>query len=170
MSSSQMPQANYYPRWKPFFGGQRFVSSSLAGHDLISPEDELQAEREKVVSHFRRQSVESNRHELRLYSDDAAFVDDFAHSIEAALESGKAVLVVATESHRANLLQRLRADGVDVDSAAERNLYISIDVADALSSVMDTSTAEHGLPKFVPHAIVNALRTAKERHLRLAVG
>ena len=150
--------------------GQRFVSSSLAGHDLISPEDELQAEREKVVSHFRRQSVESNRHELRLYSDDAAFVDDFAHSIEAALESGKAVLVVATESHRANLLQRLRADGVDVDSAAERNLYISIDVADSLSSVMDTSTAEHGLPKFVPHAIVNALRTAKERHLRLAVG
>src|SRR5262249_47186125 len=132
MSSSQMPQANYYPRWKPFFGGQRFVSSSLAGHDLISPEVELQAEREKVVSHFRRQSVESNRHALRLYSDDAAFVDDFAHSIEAALESGKAVQVVATESHRPNLLERLRAHAVDVESASERKLYTSIELADTL--------------------------------------
>ena len=150
--------------------GQRFVSSSLAGHDLIIPQDEPQAEREKVVSRFQLQSVESNRHELRLYSNDAAFMGDFASSIETALENGSAVLVVATESHRANLLQQMRADGVDVDAAAERNLYISIDVADALSTFIDTSIGEDGLPSGVPQAIVKALRAAKERHLRLAVG
>jgi len=150
--------------------GEQFVSSSLARHDLIGPQDEPRAERENIASHFRLQSDESNRHELRLYSDNTAFVDDFAHSIEAALRNGNAVLVVATESHRANLLQQMRADGVDVDAAAERNLYISIDVPDSLSPAMDTSIGEDGFPKAVPHAVVEALRATKERHLHLAVG
>ena len=150
--------------------GKVFVSSSLARHDLINSAAEPQAEREKVVSRFPLQSVESNRHELRLFSNDAAFMGDFARSIETALENGSAVLVVSTESHRAKLLQQMRVDGVDVDAAAERNLYISTDVPDALSTVMDTSIGEDGLPRFVPEAIVEALRTAKERNLHLAVG
>jgi DNA-binding NarL/FixJ family response regulator len=150
--------------------GKLFVSSSLSGHDLINPEDEHQAEREKVVPPFRLKKVENNHHELSLYSDDAAFVDDFAHSIEAALENGNAVVVIATESHRANLLQQLRTDGVDIDAAAERKLYMPLDVSDSLSAVMDTSTGENGFPNCVPHAIEEALRTAKKRHLRLTVG
>lgn len=149
--------------------GHRFVSSSLADHDLIKPQDEPQAEGEKAVSRFELQSVESNPHELRLYANDAAFMGDFARSLETALEKGSAVLVVATESHRANLLQQMRADGVDVDGAAERNLYISIDAADALSTVIDPSLGED-LPDGVPQAIVETLRAAKERRLRLVVG
>jgi len=104
------------------------------------------------------------------YSDTGAFVDAFAHSIGAALEKGNAVVVIATESHRVNLLQHLRADGVDVDDAAERRLYIALDVSDSLPIVMDTSTDGDGLVKGVPHAIVEAVRTAKEKHLHLAVG
>jgi hypothetical protein len=109
--------------------GKRFVSSSLIGRNSINPQDEHtaeQARREKVVAPSRLQSVESNDHKLRLYSDNAAFVDDFAQSIEAALENGNAVVAIATASHRANLLQRLRADGVDVDAAAERKLYVPV--------------------------------------------
>ena len=152
--------------------GKRFVSSSLAGHDSINPEDEHiaeQARRERVVRPSRPQSAETNRHELRFYSHDAAFVDDFAHSIEAALESGNAVVVIATELHRTNLLQKLRADGVDVDAAAERKLYQTLDVFDSLSMVMDTSTDGDGFAMEVPHAIVERLRTAKKRHLHLTV-
>jgi len=152
--------------------GKRFVSSSLAGHDSINPEDEHiaeQARRERVVRPSRLQSAETNRHELRFYSHDAAFVDDFAHSIEAALESGNAVVVIATELHRTNLLQKLRADGVDVDAAAERKLYQTLDVFDSLSMVMDTSTDGDGFAMEVPHAIVEGLRTAKKRHLHLTV-
>jgi DNA-binding NarL/FixJ family response regulator len=148
--------------------GKRFVSASLGGR-----EDEhtaKQARRERVVVPSRPQSVETNRHELRFYSDDAAFVDDFARSIEAALEKGHVVVVISTESHRANLLQQLRADGVDVHAAAERKLYFPSDVFDSLSTVMVTSTDGDGFAKGVPHAIVKALRTAKERHLHLTVG
>src|SRR5215469_1770925 len=148
--------------------GKRFVSASLRGRD--EEHSTKQARRERIVAPSRSQSVEPNRHELRLCSDDAAFVDDFAHSIEAALESGSAVVVIATESHRANLLQQLRADGVDVDAAAEQKLYIPLDVFDSFPTVMDASTDGDGFAKGVPHIMVEALRTAKERHLHLAVG
>jgi DNA-binding NarL/FixJ family response regulator len=148
--------------------GKRFVSSSLWGCD--DEHTTKQARRERIVAPARPQSVERNRHELTLCSDDAAFVDDFAHSIEAALESGNAVVVIATESHRANLLQQLRADGVDVDAAAERKLYIPLDVFGSFPTVMDTSSDGDGFAKGVSHVIIEALRTAKERHLHLAVG
>jgi DNA-binding NarL/FixJ family response regulator len=146
--------------------GKRFVSASLRGReDEHTPK---QARRERIVAASR--SVKTNRHELKLYSDDAAFVDDFAHFIEAALESGNAVVVIATESHRSNLFQHLRADGVDVDAVVERKLYIPLDVSDSLSTVTDTSTDGDRFAKDVPHAMVEALRTAKERHLHLEVG
>ena len=148
--------------------GKRFVSASLCGRD--DEHTTKRARRERIVAPSRPQSVEHNRHELRLCSDDATFVDDFAHSIEAALESGSAVVVIATESHRANLLQQLRADGVDVDAASERKLYIPLDVFESLPTVMDILTDGDGFAKGVPHAMVEALRTAKERHLHLAVG
>jgi len=152
---------------------KRFVSASLTVRDSINPEDEHiaeQARRERVVAPSQPQSVESNRHELRLYSDDAVFVDDFVHSIEAALDSGNAVVVIATELHRLNILQHLRADGVDIDAAVERKLYIPLDVSDSLSTIMGTSTGGDRFAKGVPNAIVAALRTAKERYLHLAIG
>jgi DNA-binding NarL/FixJ family response regulator len=151
---------------------KKFVSASLTVRDSINPEDDIaeQARHERVVTPFEPQSGESNRHKLRLYADDVVFVDDFARSIEAALESGNAVVVIATESHRSNLFQHLRADGVDVDAIVERNLYIPLDVSDSLSTVTDTSTDGDRFATHVPHAIVEALRTAKERHLHLEVG
>ena len=146
-----------------------FVSASLTMRDSISPEDEHiaeQARRERVVMPSQPPSAESHH----LYADDVVFVDDFVSSIEATLESGNAVVVIATESHRSDLLQHLRADGVDVDAVVKRKLYIPLDVSDSLSTVTATSTDQDRFAKGVPHAIVEALRTAKERHLHLEVG
>jgi DNA-binding NarL/FixJ family response regulator len=152
--------------------GKPFLSDRLTGHEpsLEHEHASSPARHEKVFVPSRPQNLETNRHELRLYSDDAAFVDDFAHSIEAALETGNAVVVIATESHRTNLLQQLRADSVDIDAAAEQKLYIPLDVSDWLSTVMDSSTDGERFARVVPHAIVEALRIAKERHLHLALG
>jgi CheY-like chemotaxis protein len=160
------------PAMEAALRGKLFVSSSLAAHDSIKADGLTggQAGRQKVVPHSRPTGAGSNRHELSLYSDDAAFVDDFAHSIGAALEDGNAVVIIATESHRANLLQQLRSDGVDIDVAAERKLFFPLDVSDSLPTVMETFAEEDGIAKGVPHAIVEALRTAQERHLHLAIG
>jgi hypothetical protein len=57
---------------------------------------------------------------------------------------------------------------VDVDAASERELYVPVDVSD--SAVMDTSTDGCGFAKGVSHAIVEAIRSAEERHLHIEVG
>jgi len=56
--------------------------------------------------------------------------------IEAALEAGSPVIVVATESHRMSLLQRLQAKGLNIATAIEQGRYIPLDVAETLSSIM----------------------------------
>src|SRR5437867_1034486 len=75
---------------------------------------------------FWRFSLEA--HAQSGFNDDTAFVDGVAQSMEATLENRNAILVIVTECHRANLLQKLMADGVDVDSAVERRLLIFLDV------------------------------------------
>src|SRR5262249_6191991 len=106
--------------------GGYVVKSDAAGELLPAVEAILRdklyvsawwGEGERLFRGLRPGFVPRTRHELSLYSDDGAFVADFAHSIEAALENGNAVVVIATESHRANVLQRLRAGGLDVDAA-----------------------------------------------------
>jgi DNA-binding NarL/FixJ family response regulator len=146
--------------------GKQFVSAGLKDRNSIDTAD--RALREKVVARSRLQSVE--RHELRLYADDTAFVDGLAQSIAATLENRNAIVVIVTESHRANLLQKLRADGVDVDSAVERRLLILLDVADSLSIVTVDAATDENRSAGMPHVIVEAVRTAKDGHRQVAVG
>ena len=44
--------------------------------------------------------------------------------------------MVATESHRKSLLQRLQEHGVDTIAAIEQGRYLSLDVAETLSTFM----------------------------------
>jgi hypothetical protein len=153
------------PAIKAVLHGEQFVSAGLKNRNSIDTDRAL---REKVVARSRLQSVE--RHELRLYADDTAFVDGLAQSIEATLENRNAIVAIVTESHRANLLQKLRADGVNVDSAVERRLLILLDVADSLSIVTVDATTDENRSAGMPHIIVEAVQTAKDGHRHVAVG
>jgi hypothetical protein len=75
-------------------------------------------------------------HQVQFYSDDASLLAGFTRFVETALAAGNAVIVVATESHRNSLLQRLQVHGVDVFAAIEKGSYIPLDVADTLSTFM----------------------------------
>jgi CheY-like chemotaxis protein len=88
--------------------GQRFVSRSLA---FTEPTD-VPAPR---------------RHEILFCPDDAAIVDGFTRCIAAALKAADAAIVLVTESHRAQILQEVRAQGVDIDAAIERGTCLSFD-------------------------------------------
>ena len=125
------------------------------------------ARREKVTA---ASPLQSECHELTLCADDAAFVSGFSRSIEVALDNGNASLVIATESRRAHLLQKLRADAVDVDTAVERGLLILLDVADSLSTFAVESATDENRSAGMPYTIVEAVRRAEERHLHVAVG
>jgi DNA-binding NarL/FixJ family response regulator len=100
--------------------GKQFVSSTLRGSEFTG------TPRAKAP----------HRHEVLFCSDDTVFLDRFTPFLAAALKAGDAAIVVATESHRDSLLQRLKAAGVDTDDALQQGTYIPLDVAKTLSTFM----------------------------------
>jgi DNA-binding NarL/FixJ family response regulator len=120
--------------------GRRFVSAGLSGHEFTNGSDSQTLERlcrnEALPSLVPRKTEVTRSHEVEFYSDDEAFVVGFTDFTEAALNAGKALIVVATESHRKSLLQRLQAQGVDITAAIEQGRYLPLDVADTLSTFM----------------------------------
>jgi DNA-binding NarL/FixJ family response regulator len=75
-------------------------------------------------------------HEVMFYSDETVLLDRLSRFIAAALNVGKAAIVLATKGHRDDLLQRLKTCGVDTESALRQGTYIALDAADVLSTVM----------------------------------
>jgi CheY-like chemotaxis protein len=104
--------------------GRQFISGGLSGHHFTA------------VSEAPTIAAITGNHQVEFYSDDAAFAIGFTRYIEAALEAGNAVIVVATESHRKSLLQRLQEHGVDVVAVIEQGRYVPLDVAETLTTFM----------------------------------
>ncbi|HEY6248464.1 MAG TPA: response regulator [Candidatus Angelobacter sp.] len=146
------------PAIKAVFKGKRFVSASVA--DPPDPQTGARFHRDNVATLIPTQNVRSARHhEVAFYSDEASFLNGFTQFIAAALKSGNAVIVVATESHRDNLLPRLQAQGLNIGAAIEQGRYIALDVAQTLSTFM-----VNGLPDPVQFSKVArdlVLRAAK---------
>ena len=115
---------------KAVLRGARFVGSRFDGHDFTGASDV----RVPNLAPQKRESV--RRHEVQFYSDDARFLESFTQFIASALRAGNPVIVLATESHRNNLLLRLQARGLDVAAAIEQGRYFSLDAADTVASVM----------------------------------
>jgi hypothetical protein len=116
--------------------GRQFVSRGLSGHSFAHATDEQATDPCHEEAPRSLALAFTRSHEVEFYSDDAAFVVGFTRFIEAALEAGKAVIVVATESHRKSLLQRLQEHDVDTIAAVEQGRYVSLDVAETLAIFM----------------------------------
>jgi DNA-binding NarL/FixJ family response regulator len=100
--------------------GKQFVSSSLKDHEFPDTSAEKTA----------------RPHEVQFYSDDAFLLDTFARFIAVAIKSGRAAIVVITESRSDGLVSRLRAQGIDVDAATQKGTYIQLDVNKTLATFM----------------------------------
>jgi DNA-binding NarL/FixJ family response regulator len=122
--------------------GKQFVSIGLASHNFTNPTDAQVRDRprlQEALLSLAPKKVETTRnHEVQFYSDDVSFLVSLTSFIEAALRAGNAVIVVATESHRNSLLQRLQAHRVDVSSAIEQGRFIHLDAAETLSTFMES--------------------------------
>ena len=133
--------------------GDRFVSHGLTDRDLLRSRNEISGRR---------------RHQFESYKEDSSLVDGFATTVEAALRSGNAMVVIASESHLAGIQQRLRSDGVDIDSAVERKSYMPLALSDSLSTVDG-----HAAGKSMGDAyglIAETVLAARREHFRVAVG
>jgi DNA-binding NarL/FixJ family response regulator len=108
-------------------------------------------------------------HEVQFYSDDAVFVESFTRFIAAALKAGKAVIVLISESHRHSLLQRLKAQGLDVAAAIETGNLIPLDNAETLAKFMvDDMPDQARLFEVVGGLIKTAAQAAKTERPRIA--
>ena len=118
--------------------GQQFISVRFADSNPADPpkDDPARSLPSGFATVFPPENAEISHHEVTFYPDDASLIDGFARFIEAALKAGHAVIAIATESHQASLVQRLRADGIDLDSAFDQGRFILADVARTLSKVM----------------------------------
>ena len=125
---------------KAVLRGGRFVGSRFAGHSFFATSDAQSprsARGDKIVRSLQGQDVQiARRHEAGFYSDDVSLLDGFTQFVGAALKAGNSAIVVATESHRDDLLPRLQAHGLDIAAAIEQGRYISLDAAETLSTFM----------------------------------
>jgi DNA-binding response OmpR family regulator len=133
--------------------GERFVGRSIQGYELAGA---------PVVT-------APHRHEVQFYSDDAVFLDSFTHFIAAALEAGDVAIVVATESHRGSLMERLKAQGLNMDAAIRQGTYIPLDVTKTLSTFMvgDMPDPDRFF-EVVGGLIRTAAKAGKSAHSRIA--
>jgi DNA-binding NarL/FixJ family response regulator len=100
--------------------GNPYVSNSLKGYEFSDKPGEKAPHRREVL----------------LWPDDAVLLDSFTHVIAAALKTGNAAIVMATESHQDNLLQRLKKRGLDVGHAIQEGTYVALNVTEVLSEIM----------------------------------
>jgi DNA-binding NarL/FixJ family response regulator len=134
--------------------GKQFVSSSLEGYEFTD------SAMEKAP----------HRHEAVFYSDDVVFLDTCTHFIVAALGAGDVAAVVATESHRDRLFQRLKAEGLDVEAKIKHGRYISLDVAKTLSTFMVNDMPDwERFFEVVGGLVSGAAKAGKGQHSRVAM-
>jgi DNA-binding NarL/FixJ family response regulator len=129
--------------------GRQFVSSSLKGYEFTDTAGEK-------LPH---------RHEVRFYSDDALLLDTLAHFIAVALKSGRAAIVVITESRSDGLVSRLKAQGVDVDAVTQQGTYIQLEVNKTFATFMvnDMPDSVRFFP-VVGGLIAAAAKAARQQH------
>ena len=141
--------------------GKRFVSGSLRGSVLADVEESDIATQNRSEEAFEALPIEEREgsHEVKFYSDDAAFVAGFAGAAQGAIEAGHAVVILATESHRMRVLRELEARGVDVHGAMKNGTYRSLDVLQTLENIMVSGVLDSvRCAKFVGEMVTEAAK------------
>lgn len=75
-------------------------------------------------------------HMVQLYEDEQSILDTLFGFANGGLESGEAVIVIATAAHLRSLERRLAMAGVDLVAARDRDAYIALDAHEALARFM----------------------------------
>jgi DNA-binding NarL/FixJ family response regulator len=120
---------------------------------------------EKPLEHVHR-----HRHEAGFYADEAVMLNEWTQAAESALTRGHAVIVLAVDSRRHAMYQRLRDCGIDMDGAIRDNRYVSLDLTTVLSQFMIADWPDERLfEKVVTPIIVDALKASTSTRPRVLV-
>jgi ActR/RegA family two-component response regulator len=151
--------------------GKQFVSDGLSVNRFLDVEEQShdRVRQNEARSLLRLKKEEATRsHAVQFYSDDESMLAGFTRFIETALTAGNAVIVIATPSHRENLLLRLQAHGIDSAASIEQGRYIPLDVAETLSKYMPTDLPDPvRFSKATSELIVTAAKAVEAMHGRV---
>ena len=144
--------------------GEQFVSSSLAPFVVRESHDEHHRTHDAALSPHA-----SFTHEVAFYADDAAFSHGFTEFIERNLNSGNAVVMAVTESHRTSIIRNLHRDGVDI-ACSQRGSYVLLDAQDTLSKFMINDWPDSArLARVLRELIERIPKSQEEKQSRVAV-
>jgi DNA-binding NarL/FixJ family response regulator len=145
------------PAIKAVLEGKQFISPSLTVYVSAPPLNDQAA----AVAH---------RHEVAFYPNDVSVLDGYARFIEYALSAGNAVIVVVTELHRASLIRKLQANGVNVAAAIEQGRYVPLDAAHAMVTLTVNDTPDPILcAKVIGDVVRLAAQGVRGEHARVMV-
>jgi hypothetical protein len=75
-------------------------------------------------------------HSVHFYDTHQALIDRLRGIVTSGLNSGNAVLIVATENHRTQLVEALEQNGMNVEAAIRDERFIMSDAGETLSMFM----------------------------------
>jgi DNA-binding NarL/FixJ family response regulator len=149
--------------------GRQFVSSRLSSGSFGTTTNWQARRKDALLSLVPEKPQITRNHGVQFSSDDASFLSGFTRFIEAALKAGNAVIVIATESHRNSLFERLQAQGLNIGAAIEQGSYIPLDVADTLSTFMVNDLPDPvRFQEVTGDLLMAATRAAKGKRPRVA--
>jgi len=111
-----------------------------------------------------------HRHELHFWSNDEVFLESGTRFLGGALKAEGSVIVLATAPHRKSLLQRLKAESLDVDGAIRRGAYIPVDATETLSKILVNGLVdERRVSKIFTSIIESAIKAKKNPNSPVAL-
>jgi len=114
--------------------------------------------------------AEKPRHNACFYPGDQSLPDHVPQFIGSALKAGRAVIVLATRTHRESLLLALPLQGINVEAAIGQGRYIALDAAELLSKMMvDGNPDSARVGKVLGDLIVRAAEASIDEPSRVAI-
>ena len=90
----------------------------------------------KLASHTNGSIPKESEHFVQFYETNAFLLDSLRDFIGLGLVSGDACIVVATDGHRAGLVERLEAYGLNKFASPASGQYVALDAAETLAKFM----------------------------------
>lgn len=79
--------------------------------------------------------LDRSPHAVQFYSGDGFLLDSLARFVCTALEAAESVFVIATQTHRDGLAERLKTLRVDTGSFVKKGRYVVVDAFQALAQL-----------------------------------
>lgn len=81
-------------------------------------------------------------HSVHVYEHDLDLITRLSAIVSTSLRLGDAVLIVATQDHRDQLVKQLETAGIDVRAAVRDGRYVMLDAREALSTFMQNGSPD----------------------------